>query len=209
MLFVAVTLSSQTFRLSIEPGYGFYDMTKLHQTQEAAIAFYPGLGIKAAEKFPPFFNQSGSFLWYASSDFLIGFTTGFLSTGGRNSVKDYSGEYKLDMMVNALQYGLETEYNFRLIPKVKCFLNLRGGGISSKLDFKENFIVTNTTLIDNTNKITEKSSFIEPTTGIRYLLDKSFTLKMGIGYLINFNTLKEPDVNWSGCQLKLGVEYSF
>jgi len=209
LLFVAVTLSSQTFRLSIEPGYGFYDMSKLHQTQEAAIAYYPGLGIKAVEKFPPFFNQTCSFLWYANPDFLIGLTTGFLSTGGRNSVKDYSGEYKLDMNVRALEYGLESEYNFKLIPKVKCFVKLRGGVISSTLVFDEDFVVTNTTLIDHTEKITESDFFLEPSTGIQYVLNKSFSLDMGAGYLMSSGFLKVQNIDWSGCQLKLGVEYSF
>ena len=147
LLFVAMTLFSQTFRVSIEPGYGFYDMGKLHQAQEAAVSYYPGFGIKAVETFPPFFNQSGSILWYASPDFLIGLTTEFLSTGGRNSAKDYSGEYKLDMMVNAQLYGLETEYNFKLLHKLTYYLNLKIGSINSTLDLKENFVVSNTTLI--------------------------------------------------------------
>lgn len=210
LLFVAMSLSSQTFRVSIEPGYGFYDMEELRETQEAAVSFYPGLGIKAVEKFPPFFNQGGSILWYATPNLLMGFAAEFLSTGGRNSVKDYSGEYKLDMMVNANLYGLETEYNFQLIPKLTYYLNLKIGAISSTLDVKESFVVSNTTLIDESNTIKESNLYIEPSTGIRCFINRSFSLSVGIGYLKDFGGDKDEKLmNWGGYHLKSGIAYSF
>lgn len=207
-LLVAVTVSSQSFRLSLEPGYGFYNMGKLHQLQEAGVNFYPGLGIKEVEKFPPFFNESGSILWYAKPNFLIGLTTGFLSTGARNSVKDYSGEYKLDMLVHANLYGMESEYNLQLKHNLKYFMNLKAGVISSTNDYNEYFVVSNTTLINDTEKNKESNLFIEPSTGIRYSLNKSFSLSVGVGYFIDFSANTTKSTNWSGCRLKSGVAYS-
>jgi len=202
--------SCQTFRLSFEAGYGSYDMGKLHQAQNSAVTFYDGLGIKEVEKFPPFFNQNGSFLWYATPDFLVGITTGFLSTGARNSVADYSGNYKLDMLVSAYLYGLETEYDFRLRNHLKYFVNLRAGQISSTFELKENFVVSTTTLLNSTNTLMEKNLFMEPATGIRYCFNKSVSLSLGVGYLIDFAAYRNDKVtNWSGYQLKSGIAFSF
>lgn len=210
VLFITVTLSSQTFRLSIEPGYGFYDMGKLHQIQEVGVNLLKDYAVKAVETFPPYFNQSAGIGWYVSPDFLIGLSTTFLSTGGRNSVKDYSGDYKLDMLVNAQLYGLETEYNYRFVPKLSCYLNLKTGIISSKLDFKENFVVSNTTLINEKDSLIESNLYIEPSTGIRYFINKSISLSVGVGYLIDFGAYSDNKfINWSGLHIKSGIAYSF
>ena len=210
VLFITVTLYSQTFRLSIEPGYGFYDMGKLHQIQEDGVNFMKDYAVKAVEKFPPYFNQSVGIAWYISPDFLIGLSTTFFSTGGRNSVKDYSGEYKLDMIVNAQLYGLETEYNYNFLPKLSCYLNLKTGIISSKLDFIENFVVSNTTLINKKNTLKESNLYIEPSTGMRYFINKSISLSLGVGYLIDFGAYSDNKIiNWSGLHIKSGIAYSF
>lgn len=210
LLFISVTLTSQSFRLNIEPGYGFYDMEKLKQIQGIGVNLLQSYGVKAVEKFPSYFNQSAGIGWYANPDFLIGLSTTFLSTGGRNSVKDYSGEYKLDMMVNAQLFGMETEYNFQLVPKLKCFLNLKTGLISSTWDLKESFIVLNTTLINESKTIKESNLYIEPSTGIRYIINKFLSLSVGAGYLKDFGAYSdEKFINWSGYHLKSGVAYSF
>lgn len=207
-MFLAEAVPSQTFRFNVEPGYGFYNLGKLHQAQDIAYNLSVGLGVKSVEKFPPFFNQSGSISWYATPNFLLGVTAGFLSTGGRNSAKDYSGDYKLDMLVNATLYGLETEYNFRLMHNLKFFLNVRSGEINSTLNLHENFVVTNTTLVDDSETYKESNLFVEPSTGIRYNLNKSFSLSMGVGYLFDFNPKQEKSIDWSGYRLKAGVAYS-
>ena len=209
LLFIAVTASSKTFRISVEPGYGFYDLGKLHQLQDLAVNFHAGLGIKAVEKFPPYYNQSGSILWYATPDLLFGFTTEFLTTGARNSAKDYSGDYKFDMLVNGFLYGLESEYNFRLMPNLRYFVNLKAGKINSTLDMSEKFIVANTELINARDSIKDNNSFIEPSTGLRYILNKSFSISVSAGYLIDFSAYNDKNINWSGFQLKAGVACSF
>jgi len=211
LLFVAVTLSSQTFRISIEPGYGFYDMGKLHQIQDSWANNYIDLGVIAIERFPSYFNQSFGIDWYVSPKFLIGLNAAILSTGGRNSVKDYSGDYKLDIMVNAQLYGLETEYNYQLVRNLYSYLNLKTGIISSTLNVNENLVVSNTTLIDNNSATLKESNlYIEPSTGIRYFINKSLSLCIGIDYLIDFGAYSnEKYINWSGCQLKSGVAFSF
>jgi len=209
LLFIAVTASSKTFRLSIEPGYGFYDMGKLHQLQDLAVNFHTGLGIKAVEEFPPFYNQSGSILWYVTPDLLFGFTTEFLSTGARNSAKDYSGDYKLDMLVNGILYGLETEYNFRLLPDLRYFVNMKAGKINSTLDMNEKFVVANTELINERDSIKDDNSFIEPSAGLRYEINKSFSISVSAGYLLDIDASNDKFINWSGFQLKAGVAFSF
>jgi hypothetical protein len=140
----------------------------------------------------------------------MGFTADFLSTGGRNSVKDYSGEYKLDMLVNARLYGLETEYNFQLKHKLTYYLNMKIGLISSTFDAKEYLVVSNTTLINESNTVKENNLYLEPSTGIRYFIDKSFSLSVGIGYLKDLGGDNDKKLmNWSGCKLKSGIAYSF
>jgi len=209
LLFITVTASSKTFRLSIEPGYGFYDLGKLHQLQEIAVNFHAGLGIKAVEEFPPFYNQSGSILWYATPNLLFGITTEFLSTGARNSAKDYSGDYKLDMLVHGILYGLETEYNFRLMPNLRYFVNLKAGKINSTLDMSEKFVVANTVLINDKDSLKDNNLFVEPSVGLRYEINKSFSISFSAGYLIDLDAYNDKIINWSGFQLKGGVAYYF
>jgi hypothetical protein len=86
------------------PGYGVYMMSDLRQYQEYVLE-QSGLPAKAVEKFPPYLTHR-IYAGFGNKRMRhIGFYAGFLTTGGRISLSDYSGKWLSDMVVDGIQAG--------------------------------------------------------------------------------------------------------
>ena len=92
---------TQTVRFTYETGYGIYGLDKLKDYQNSLSGQINNIPIKVITQFPDYFNHSVSLGFYLDNNVVFGFNAAYLSTGGRNHIRDYSGEYKLDMLLNA------------------------------------------------------------------------------------------------------------
>ena len=152
------------------------------------------------------------------------FTFIYSSTGARSYYKDYSGEYKVDYMVDSKSVGLLLENNFIInkvqIPYGSKFLYIMSNlGIESNLSINDPYESESMSLKAKTTSIG-----IEPYTGLQLLFDKvvirfniSFLLSTGNylhdpnnpnSYLLNTES-KKVKVNWSGFKCGLSLGYVF
>ena len=97
--------------LNYRPGYGTYLMTNLSFLQERILA-KSELPAKITAQFPGYFNHKLMIhlpkLGEDNSLFL-----GYVTTGGRISLTDYSGKWHFDMKLNGIKAGLHKEFPFQ------------------------------------------------------------------------------------------------
>lgn len=202
----STNISAQSVRFSYEAGYGTYGMYNMKELQKQIIKTYSPLPIKSVLQFPGYFNHSFSADYYLSDNVLFGVNATYLTTGGRNHLKDYSGEYKTDLLINAFQLGLQSEYAKPIDKKTTLFYNLKVGVIRSNLDITENVTVYNVDSLTETTKYIEWTPFFEPNIGISYSITKKIQAKLSIG--ANINTSTAILIDWSGFRSKIGISYS-
>lgn len=198
----------QSFRISYESGYGLYNMADLKQQQQAFIR-NSTMPIKSVEEFPGYFNHLVSVDYYLDKDILFGINAAYLTTGGRNSLSDYSGEYNLDMILAAYQYGIESEYNLALNNKLYLFSNFKLGIINSKLKIHESLIVYNTDSNVSNQILTQSNFFMEPNFGLSYKIAKKLFARTTVGLNIDTSLISKKLLDWSGLRTRIGVSYLF
>lgn len=204
----AFLCSGQTIRITYETGYGIYGLDKLKEYQESLSQQINGLPVKMITQFPDYFNHSASIGLYLDKNVIFGFNASFLSTGGRNHISDYSGEYKLDMLLRAFQVGMESEYIHSFNSKWDMNYNIKMGVVSSTINFNEYIAIYNMESNTSTQDITQIGVFIEPNINVSYHLYKGIAVKAGLGFNLNTVTFQGAMLDWSGIRPRVGVSYS-
>lgn len=202
---ISISVSAQSVRFSYELGYGTYGMNNMKELQNQLIKNYSPLPIKSVLQFPGYINHSFSLDYYLSENVLFGINATYLTTGGRDHLKDYSGEYKADILLKAYQFSLESEYTKRIDRKLDIFFNFKVGIIHSNLNILENIMVYNVDSLTNNSKYDEWTPFFEPTIGISYNITKKIQAKISIG--VNVDTSSSILIDWSGFRSKIGISY--
>jgi len=200
--------SGQNLRITYEPGFGFYDMSHLKSAQQAYLSQSP-LQVKAVEQFPAYFNHSANVGYYFDKNTLLGINVAYLTTGGRNHLSDYSGEYKLDMHVNAFQVGIESEYLFNITRKLDFYTNLKLGVIKSTFDVTESLILYNLSNQTTNDQTSQTSYFLEPNVGLSYKVTDRISARAGIGFNLDTSSFSNQLIDWTGFRTKIGLAYSF
>jgi hypothetical protein len=103
---------SQQLTAGIFTGVGWYSMSRLKEFQDLRMQF-TGLPAAVTDDFPPYINggaEIGIMLRKFPSRVLLFYQ--YSSTGARIHSMDYSGEIKLDLLVNANQLGTSVEWDF-------------------------------------------------------------------------------------------------
>lgn len=206
LFLISISVSAQSVRFSYEAGYGTYGMYNMKELQKQIIKTYSPLPIKSVLQFPGYFNHSFSVDYYLSDNVLFGINGTYLTTGGRDHLKDYSGEYKTDLLINAFQLGFQSEYTKPMDKKTAFFVNLKVGVIRSNLDITENVTIYNVDSLTNTTNYIEWTPFFEPNIGISYSITKKIQAKLSIG--ANIDTSTAILIDWSGFRSKIGISYS-
>jgi len=93
------------FEVAAFTGFGSYQLNDLRTFQHESLPQL-GVDIRSTTNFPSYYYYQLSMLYYIRDKWGIGITGSFFSTGGRNHYKDYSGEYKFDMLTNARNIGV-------------------------------------------------------------------------------------------------------
>ena len=89
--------AAQTTNFGIDAGFGTYEMTQVKQSLETVIKAN-ALNPQCTHNFPGylFFRPYMEFVY---GPFNTGLSYTLMSTGARYSIRDYSGEYKLDAQI--------------------------------------------------------------------------------------------------------------
>lgn len=146
---------------------------------------------------------------------------GYSSTGGKLSLKDYSGEYSNRFIVNGLRAGIYYRnyfYTYR-DEKDKALFSFFGevspGLYFSEIKNKGFLIVQDKELDSFDSKYTKTSFAFLIQAGAKYYITKNINIHIALGYdfvgkaKIDDFKPKEAIVNWSGVRLLGGVGYSF
>jgi hypothetical protein len=198
----------QTFRFSYEPGFGYYDLGRVKGFQSQYQRNYYRFPIKAVEKFPNYLNHSASIGYYLDNNTVFGMNVTYMTTGGRNSSKDYSGEYQMDMLLNAYQIGIESESIYNLTQKFDFYINFKLGLIHSIFDVTESIDIYGLDSQSSSDQLTENSYFMEPNLGFSYNLTKRLEAKVGLGLNWDTGRVDGKLMYWSGLRTRIGISYS-
>lgn len=203
-----------TFKASM--GYGFYNMKSLENFQNDISYTLPELNLKPVQSFPPFFNYQFMITKKFSSKINFGIFFEFLTTGGRNTISDYSGEINIDQIVNGYNFGLLFERNIFAGRIQNLFFTFRLSYIYSTIQVEENV-----KLYDKSSSISTDFSSeglgIEP--GFSYnVLTSPVIISTNLGFNVNLSkdfSLKENSnsklqnikAEWTGLRLGLSIGF--
>jgi hypothetical protein len=202
-------------------GYGKYQLQNLKSFQIGMKELYSPLPIKEVTRFPEYFNYSSSIEYWFKSRHSLGINGLYYTTGGRNHLKDYSGEYKLDM--NLTGYGIGLQYRTVWLSKgnFNLFTRFKIGGIFSRIRVTERLVINRIDSLKNSYVFKGRGLNFEPAFGISYSFWKRFCLDITMGYEFNSDGVLRKEnnkneklmdtkgaavvVNWTGARISAGV----
>lgn len=132
--FISITVEAQV-NLTLKTGYGTYYMGGVKEFQKAVLSQY-GLPGKIVTKFPGYINYR-LYLGLPSVTDTYKIYFGYLTTGGRISLSDYSGKWNFDMMENGFQTGAQWSKPIKTTDKFVVSGYVDFGVICSMLNMKE------------------------------------------------------------------------
>lgn len=209
LLIFSSTLIAQKFRFSYDVGYGDYSLKNIKKFQMDYVKQINDLPVRALIQFPNYINHSISVCFFLDENNLFGINSSYLTTGGRNSLVDYSGEYKLDMILNGYQFGLESEHLRNFKNYFDIHYNFKLGLIKSGLISAESIKIIGAGESFSTNKFSQFSFYLEPNISVSRMIFTGVAIKMGLGYNFNTISLYNGAINWTGFRPRLGLTYSF
>lgn len=221
LLFLTFTFSasSQGWNLDVRTGYGFYNLHAVKELQLSLMKATNLTNIKPVEEFPDNTFYSVSANYSLNSLDRIGLDFNYYTTGGRNHVKDYSGEYKLDMLLNGARIGAKYVRFNRIYPKFYLGAQLSGGCIFSNLNLYEHFKVYDEILTDEEYELTGLGIYVESSMLLSYHLLEDTHINLMGGYEqdikgeLHVKGNKDQKTgkiaDWSGLRISLGINYTF
>ena len=183
LLAIIATINIQAQRVFLEYnlGYGTFGMSEMRHTlleSESAVK-----GMQITDDFPGYLTQDAK-IGVSLNRWDAGLQFGFLTTGGKKSLADYSGSYKNEIRNKGYKMGLFTRY---------CLL---GADYNLKLYGQLSFgsIYTHSKLTDeiqlNSAGVHEKEEgkmhsmnlFLQPALVIQYQIIRPLAIQAQIGY---------------------------
>ncbi len=215
VLLFAFNANAQIINLEAKAGYGFYKLDDIKDLQSSFLESVSLPGVEAVEKFPNYFYLSFGLNHVVNKTDRIGLEFSYLATGGRNHLADYSGEYKMDMVLNGYQAGPKYEDYFLQYNNFKLGIQLGGGVIFSTLIIKEFIEINDEILLEDKTKLKSTGWYIEPLLIVSYNILDQLNINIRGGY--NFNEKGELKydgektalkANWSGMRFLVGIDYN-
>ena len=215
--------------LGVSIGYGSYLMSDLKDVQKL-ILNANDMPLEITTSFPGYFNYSIRYGRRLKNHYE-GFTAGFMSTGARSSLADYSGYILSDINCQAIYVGYYIQKDFYNT----LFLNRH---LEFGYNLNLSFIGSNVNMIDKLNlydNSSENNDFIqtnkysfntigiysEPLLYARYMIEEKIGVEINAGgafslssplyyrQLQNSITINNRSryVNWTGLRVSIGLVY--
>ncbi len=215
----------QLISVRYEVGIGQYQLTELKSFQNSLKDMAGELGVKSVETFP-------STLYYGlGTDFKLsgrstaGILVHYNTTGGRNHIQDYSGEYKMDILLNSFALGANYSFLLHKFGNVSFKSSITGGVRLSTLELAEKLTIYNDNITDSDYKFDGVNYYLLPSGEFNYPLKNNLCLNLKAGYEFDLRSRyykkddknlimkningKDMYIDYSGLRIGLGVSYSF
>ena len=198
LLFSLYSAISAQVIITYHVGYGSYKMKSLKEFQQFVLEdrALPG---QIVEQFPGYINQRLYIGIQQHPNYKI--YMGYLTTGGRISLSDYSGKWNFDMLVNGLQGGFHGEIPFLKTNKVEFSGYLDLGVNFSKLELKE-YIKVFDEVLTQTERFTAIGFNLQPGLSVCY---KIFPMLKAGCYLGYEQSVSEPFNEAGSSKAQLGI----
>lgn len=221
MILPSEYIYSQSIIVEINSGLGTYRHDDLKRFQDYMLTFAPAHSREVA-KFPPYFYYSASFENIVNTKNLIGVNFTLLTSGGRNNIKDYSGEYSLDLHINGIGAGFQYRYIFKSFKSFDLYAKARAGLMFSTFYMKESLDLIQADSTKTTEHFHAENIYCEPSVGIIWNFWKRLSLDFSLGYeidtkgsllyenskyFISFPPGQPLTIDWSGFRAVAGVSY--
>lgn len=227
------TISAQRTRIGVTAGFGKYDLSNYKSNLNDPYVFvhlesedseytgysYELTGIKCTEKFRN--TPSVSFMAdrEINNNQFLGAIFSYRTTGSRRHLKDYSGEYKYDMILQSFRIGPHYKSKVHSDSALIMYLGIGAGIIKTKLSTEEKFTIYDEVKFSENKEYEHQTIYIEPMLHINIPLFQSISIEGGIGYEFNINPVntnnfnrpynKAEFVNWKGIRGTLSLVQTF
>ena len=214
---------SQNLKIGIETGYGLYQLNNLKDFQSEISLLKSGLKTKVMEHFPNNIYYSSFIEFDASRISSFGIELAYHTTGGRNHIKDYSGEYALEMKLNGYSYGIYYKNRMKLNNNFEAIVGLGLGIVNSYLLLTESITISDINSDSQDFKVESMNFYGKPIIGISYKVHKKINIHVSSAYQfdatnnlhlkdnenakLRSDSNKNIDSNWSGMRFSLGMTY--
>ncbi len=217
--FISIAVEAQV-SLTLKAGYGTYYMGDVKEFQKAAQgqSALPG---KIVTKFPGYINYR-LYMGLPSKLDKFGFYLGYLTTGGRISIADYSGKWNYDMLLNGFQAGAHWSQPIKTINKFQIDGFVDFGVICSMLNMID-YIRVNEESAQNSQLFFAYGLNVQPGFEAVYKMsnfDIGCYMGLEIDMSTNFYLNGDPDYtlgirennytgpSWTGIRTGIQVSYS-
>ena len=225
LLFIVHPVSSQSFNVGFELGRGTYSMEELKNFNQMVFI---GLDFpaKRVSKFPSYYYYN-PIVKFEFNNLSIGSFFTFQSTGSIISSKDYSGEYRFEMLAKVKSFGIHYLQKLNPGDSLEFGIYSNIGYNITGLSIKEKFELFEENIADNDYSFEANSYFIEPGIRLSYHLTP-FKIQLTTGYNFEFSkkSLKPSGLysdylpyyiteemkmktDWSGFRFGLSLFYCF
>ena len=228
LVFAAFSMGaySQHFSVRFETGLGQYSMKDIKLLQTEFKNAIGALEVESVERFPSTLYYGVHADYQFNSLVAMGVHLFYNTTAGRNHVADYSGEYKMDMLLNSFATGTDFSYTFFSFDKLSMSAVLGTGIRLSGFRIKEDLLVYGDTLSHSNELYHGVNYYVAPAIELSYPLLTKMELIVKAGYEINFRSVyidreedenkilffrenKPLNIDYSGFRLGLGLAYNF
>ena len=223
MVLASLYVRSQDLSFDLQAGYGTYSLKSLKEYQLVMKDLVYLADVKATERFPGYIYYSGSVRLRLNGRNTLGIDGAYLTTGARNNVADYSGEYSFDMILNGYRFGLQYQFVAFKKGKFEIYSQLKAGVILSALRLESLLDLYIMDPFTSHKFFRCINLYCEPSAGTRYKIMNGLSAGLALGYQLDSNgklhekvdkkkfLLKGYDdytyVNWSGLRVSLGLTY--
>ncbi|MGM0566956.1 MAG: hypothetical protein ACQESX_09395 [Bacteroidota bacterium] len=210
--------SQQSRVVRVGAGFESHKMDQLKSFQDEMIIYVRINDVKVMESFPDNIYYSVAYYEPIGNKSQIGLNLSYLTTGGRNHVSDYSGEYKLDMLLNGYKGGVCYKYSAgNLIGNIDFALQLKAGVVYTELALQETLQAYESSQYDE-SVFSALTAFAEPAIIFSHTILDNFYIDFSVGYQFDiyqdkFALSKNSDYNidtkpeWDGIRTSIGLSY--
>ena len=210
-------LHGQSILLGFQLGWGYYQMNEMSEfINDTDIP----LDTRVVYDYPPYFIFQPELSW-GNDTFSIGLCDAFQSTGARISVKDYTGEYRMDSRVKSHAPALVYKRRITEFKGIQQRLYCKAGMGFTRMVLQEYFELNDEVYFDDSYYFRSMYGFLEPGVSFSYTY-RFITLAMNMGYFLQYysSPLKEEETgstfwasnsntnaraNWSGIRFGLSL----
>jgi hypothetical protein len=224
LLVICCLRSNSQVGFSYSVGLGTYSLADIKNFQKALMEETSLLPVKAVNTFPPYLFFRGQVEFGLTDELFLGVDGGFYSTGGRNHLADYSGEYRFDMALRSIHAAGHIKYKMPWLTaksKFSIFTRLTSGMMFSRFKTEESLHIYSLDPVNYNYTFKSKTFFLEPSFNLNYRFLRNVSASFDLGYeadlksklfvsdnkhlWLQFPSGKPVYLNMSGLRVSLGL----